>query len=244
MKQLPQIKMKGTLADRTYETLKHAIINLELLPGEIITEESISEQLGVSRTPIRSAMNLLCQEGLVTIAQGKGSFVTELSEQEVKNLFDVRIALEQLAIRLAMEKIEDRDTAAALFQPIRTLVEEQVDTFTGEGRDSRRFMLSDIAFHMAISQVSGNPYLSRQLESILNNCSRYSIAFLGKLLDHSAEVHSAHREVIDRMERCEAEAAETVLLEHVNVIREKILKSLRERQKEQSGRKSKFSSLL
>lgn len=244
MKQLPQIKMKGTLADRTYETLKHAIINLELLPGEIITEESISEQLGVSRTPIRSAMNLLCQEGLVTIAQGKGSFVTELSEQEVKNLFDLRIALEQLAIRLAMEKAEDQDTAATLFQPIRTLVEEQVDTFTGEGRDSRRFMLSDIAFHMAIAQVSGNPYLSRQLESILNNCSRYSIAFLGKLLDHSDEVYSAHREVMERMERCEAEAAEAVLLEHVNVIREKILKSLREQQKAQDGKKSTLKSLL
>ncbi len=243
MTQLPQIKMKGTLADRTYETLKRAIINLELLPGEIITEESISEQLGVSRTPIRSAMNLLCQEGLVTIAQGKGSFVTELSEQEVKNLFDVRIALEQLAIRLAMEKAA-ADPAAELFRPIRTLVEEQVGTFTGDSRDSRRFMVNDIEFHMAIARVSENPYLLRQLESILNNCSRYSIAFLGKLLNHSGEVHAFHEEITERMERREASEAEAVLLEHINIIREKILKSLRERQKAKDSKKNAFASLL
>lgn len=222
MTQLPQIKIKGSLAERTYDTLKKAITHLELLPGEPLTEESISQQLGVSRTPIRSALNRLQREGLVTVLQGKGSIVAELTEQEVVDLFHLRVALERLAIQLALERCEEENV-----RMMREILTRQLLACTSDLKDPGRFMLTDLEFHSYIAHITQNKYLERQLEPILNNCSRYTFAFSSNVLERSFTVYQTHVRLIELLEQKDLQSLQNEMEIHIREIESNILGALR-----------------
>lgn len=230
MTQLPQIKIKGSLAERTYDTLRNAITNLELLPGEPLTEEGISEQLGVSRTPIRSALNRLQREGLVDVLPGKGSVVAELKQQEVIDLFHLRVALERLAIELAVEKCHE-DNIRILGE----ILKRQLMACTSDLKDPRRFMLTDLEFHSYIAQITQNKYLQRQLEPILNSCSRYTFAFSSNVLERSLEVYHTHIHLIQLLEKKDLKHLQEEMAIHIREIESNILEALEKKRRSESS---------
>ena len=97
------------LRDVVFNTLRQAILKGELEPGERLMEMQLAEQLGVSRTPIREAMRKLELEGLVLMIPRKGAVVAEITEKSLRDVLEVRKALEELAVRLACEKIQDEE---------------------------------------------------------------------------------------------------------------------------------------
>lgn len=227
MRQLPQIKVKGTLADRTYDILKKAIIQMELMPGDSITEETISQQLGVSRTPVRDALSRLSRESLVEINQGKGSWVAKLTEREVRNLFHVRRALECLAVQLAVENFNDENRRI-----LRDILECQREDREGAFSDPRRFSASDVEFHMTIGEIGENEYLVRQLRLILDNCTRYTIAFSSKVLPMSSYSYHDHIEILEYIEKKDCERAKKAMWDHICRIENGILGELKSREKD------------
>ena len=97
------------LRDVVFNTLRQAILRGELKPGERLMEIQLANKLGVSRTPIREAIRKLELEGLVLMIPRKGAEVAEITEKNMRDVLEVRKALEELAVQLACEKITDEE---------------------------------------------------------------------------------------------------------------------------------------
>ena len=97
------------VTDWVYEELKGAIVNLRLAPGEPLREATLAGQLGVSKTPIRQALTMLEQEGLVETTSFKGAVVGGYSRQDLLEIYELRELLENLAARAAAESMSDED---------------------------------------------------------------------------------------------------------------------------------------
>ena len=99
---LKNLKKQPSLADQAYAAIRSAIIANQLTPGEVLTEESLAEMLGISRTPIREAIYRLGQERLVEMT-GKGARVIGISAGDIADIYEIRLRLEGLCCRRASE---------------------------------------------------------------------------------------------------------------------------------------------
>lgn len=216
---LPEVKTKGTLADRTYIALKNAIIDLELKPGQPITEEEISKKLGVSRTPIRTALGHLQHDGLIKVIPGKGTFVTEITEKQVEDLLSIRELLESLAVKLAAKKRTEEDLEA-----LRYIIYRQEDTFRGRFKNKKAFLDIDTEFHGFIGKISRNEYLENQLASVMINIRRFLNA---TTVDAFFEdVINEHKKIYEYIEMQDESTAEEYMKKHVNKVKIRMLESL------------------
>jgi DNA-binding GntR family transcriptional regulator len=100
-----------SLTDRIYEYLKQSIVTHNLKPGERLEEQEIADTLQVSRTPVREALGRLGADGLVTILPRRGAVVVDLTAKDITDIYEVREALEVLAIQLGMAHVNDGDLA-------------------------------------------------------------------------------------------------------------------------------------
>ncbi|OZV13909.1 hypothetical protein CIW83_00250 [Tissierella sp. P1] len=219
MRQLPQIKSKGTLAERTYDILKNAIVELELKPGELITEEDISEQLGVSRTPIRSALNRLLHEELIEMIPGKGTFVAQLTKKQIDDLLSIRELLESLSIQLAATLRTQED-----LEKIEYILYKQEQSFTGQFKSQQDFLTFDSEFHCLIAEISQNKYLEKQLLQILNNCRRYLNATTIDII--MPDVLKEHKELYEQIKNQDVEKAKLCMQKHIDNIRTRMIENL------------------
>ena len=100
-----QLLTRVNLPTRVYELVKRRIVANELLSGTKLAEDGLAKELGVSRTPVREALNRLTQDGLVTVSPGRGAFVATFSFEDMVQLLEIREALEGMAARLASSRI-------------------------------------------------------------------------------------------------------------------------------------------
>ena len=159
------------LRDLVFTTLRQAILKGELLPGERLMEIQLAEKMGVSRTPIREAIRKLEREGLVIMVPRKGAEVAGISEKMRRDVLEVRMTLEKLALRLAFKRqgtdlIEKLEAAEQTFQ----------DAIEGE-------KLIDMAeadehFHFLIYEAADNDKLRELLNSLKENMYRYRLEYL------------------------------------------------------------------
>ncbi|WP_077369850.1 GntR family transcriptional regulator [Anaerosalibacter sp. Marseille-P3206] len=219
MNKLPKIKSKGTLTERTIEILKDAIVNLELKPGQLIKEEEIAEQIGVSRTPIRAAIDRLVYEGLLVVIPGKGTFVTELTHKQVDDLLSVRKLLEGLSIELAATLRTEED-----LKNIRYLLHKQEEALRGEFKSKKVFLDVDSELHNYIASISKNEYLQKQLSIIIMNSRR----FLNATTEDTffLEVIEEHKELYKCIEDQKPEKAKEYMQKHIDNIKIRMIKSL------------------
>jgi DNA-binding GntR family transcriptional regulator len=110
---LEKIAAPSSLKDQAYLAIKRAILTLRLKPGEALVENDLANQLGISKTPVRTALHELEREGLVTKVLYKGTYVTEVTLRDVREIFQLRAVLEGLAARLATPLLEESDLARA-----------------------------------------------------------------------------------------------------------------------------------
>ena len=108
------------LRDVVFNTLRRAILRGELKPGERLMEIQLANKLGVSRTPIREAIRKLELEGLVLMIPRKGAEVAEITEKNLRDVLEVRCALEELAVQLACDRI-DKEGIQKQFMRLRTI---------------------------------------------------------------------------------------------------------------------------
>ncbi len=141
-----------SLADQIFEKLEHDILIGVYAIGEILTETKLSEQLGVSRTPIREALRRLQQERLV-FETPRGSVVLGLSPEDINDIYEIRLPMELLAVERFIQNATDEDVAK-----LGEIVELQ--EFYCEKKDSDKIMLRDSEFH----------------EFLYSNCASHIIA--------------------------------------------------------------------
>jgi DNA-binding GntR family transcriptional regulator len=141
---------------RVYEALRKKVVDCELRPGAHVNELALAAELKVSRTPVREALRRLVSEGLVTVVPNKGFFRQPLDIELIHSLFEIRLALEVLSVRLFCNRASDRDLADLRAQ-------WQAARAAGAGLAPADIVERDEAFHIAIARGARNQELVRLL---------------------------------------------------------------------------------
>ncbi len=195
------------MADRIAEALRQAIVTGRLRAGVRINESAIATTYRISRSPIREALRMLQQEGLVTMQPRRGAFVTLLTSQDVLEVYGVKAMIEGYATRLATGRMSDGDLET-LAGYVRRMEEEATRPESGPYIESTRL------FHDFIVTASGN----RTLASIYHGLDRkihwlrtVSLSRPGRIPVSLAD----HRAILDAMRRRDADLAERLARAHI-----------------------------
>ena len=200
-------KNAKSLEESVFFALEEEILSGKLKRGETLTETALSQRLGVSRTPIRGALSRLGDEGLVEIHPNRGAVVVGIGDEELQDIYKIRIRLEGLASAEAAARISESDLAR-----LRHSVE--LSEFYIAKRDTEHLKELDSEFHSIIYEASGNRLLCKTLSELHRNIQFYrkrSLA-LGDRLEKSV---GEHREILDAIERGDAEAADRLTSAHI-----------------------------
>lgn len=210
--EIDTIKYKS-LGIITAEKIRDAIIEGRLAPGTRITESEIADRFGVSRVVIREAFSSLEQEGLLEKERNKCTRIVEFSKKDVKEIFDLRIAIEVAAASICLE--ESADIVDELKEKSAV-----IDKIRNDKKDSLidKLVRSDLAFHEFIMVKSGNQRMLDVWYSLLSQVLvllyRYIINQQDKLEDKSI-LHD-HSDIIDAFEKKDLAALQKVLSKHIN----------------------------
>lgn len=200
-------KNAKSLEESVFFALEEEILSGKLKRGETLTETALSQRLGVSRTPIRGALSRLGDEGLVEIHPNRGAVVVGIGDEELRDIYKIRIRLEGLASAEAAVRISESD-----LDRLRHSVE--LSEFYIAKRDTEHLKELDSEFHSIIYEASGNRLLCKTLSELHRNIQFYrkrSLA-LGDRLEKSV---GEHREILDAIERGDAEAADRLTSAHI-----------------------------
>lgn len=141
-----------SLSDQVVNTIRGLILNKTLKPGEKINQVKIAEDLNISRGPVREALKLLQNEGLIKYEINKGTFVTTLSKQDAYEIFTMRSLLESKGAQLARPNLQEKD-----YEQLQEIISEIGKSFLG--KDLESLSKYDILFHKTIVNASGHSRL-------------------------------------------------------------------------------------
>ena len=159
------------LRDVVFNTLRQAILRGELKPGERLMEIQLANKLGVSRTPIREAIRKLELEGLVLMIPRRGAEVAEITEKSLRDVLEVRGALEELAVDLACERITEDD-----IEKLREAAKEFEEV--SKSNDVTALAEADVKFHDIIYFATENQRLIQLLYNLREQMYRYRVEYL------------------------------------------------------------------
>ena len=184
-----------------YEYIRNKIVTKTVFPGNRIIEEEIVHELGVSRTSIRTAMQRLQYEGFLEIVPNKGAYIAKPTVEDIRNAYYTRTILEVHAVQLTIDAISP-EGIARLEQNLKAQ-EELGGRFT-----IAEYAALNRAFHWGIADTSGNPYIKKYLNELLNRSNIYLI-FYDDSTDNiqSLEKHRAILEAIKAKDKASAARA-------------------------------------
>lgn len=149
-----KLKRASSLVEQASDAIRELIVGGELRMGARVSEGRLAEALGISTTPVREALALLQQEGLLTIVPQKGTYVFTLAAGEFDQLCELRAALEPAAVQIALERAPQR------LADVLCGIVARMDQALERG-DIKGYLKLDTAFHQAFFDACGNPYLQR-----------------------------------------------------------------------------------
>lgn len=208
------VLQKASLSEQIESALKEEILKGRFAPGEKISVEALAAEWEVSNTPIRDAMRRLEKAGMLKVVPRRGVYVATIDQQDFKHVFDLRIALECLAIKTATTQIPDEEVQALL----KTYKESERRLQESGDRD---FLIEhDHAIHDVIVQYCGNPKLIEYMQD-LHNLSIWAQGTMNARQPDSFEkALPEHLEIVRRLNERDVEAAESALRSHLeNVYR-------------------------
>ena len=200
-------KYAKSLEESVFLTLEEEILSGELKKGETLTETSLSARLGVSRTPLRSALQRLAEEGLIEMKPNRGAVVIGIGTEELVDIYKIRMRLEGLASAEATRRISDEDK-----QRLRETVE--LSEFYITKKDAEHLKELDSEFHNVIYKASGNRLLCKTLSELHRNIQFYRKKSLA-VADRLEKSVTEHREILSAIERGDAEAADRLTEAHI-----------------------------
>ncbi len=196
------------LRDVVFNTLRQAILKGELEPGERLMEITLANKLGVSRTPIREAIRKLELEGLVNMIPRKGAVVASISEKDMKDVLEVRITLEELAVSLAVKNMQQEDISQ-LCDAGKAFENAVI------AKDIVNIVEADVAFHDVIYNKTGNKRLIQIINNLREQMYRYRLEYIKDARTHSILI-SEHNDIINCISRKDIEEAKKAVREHIS----------------------------
>ena len=210
------------LRDVVFNTLRQAILRGELKPGERLMEIQLANKLGVSRTPIREAIRKLELEGLVLMIPRKGAEVAEITEKNLRDVLEVRCALEELAVQLACDRMDEEGTKA-----MKEASAEFCNTLDSD--DITRIAQADVAFHDIIYAATDNRRLIQLLNNLREQMYRYRIEYLKKK-ECYPQLLEEHQTIIDSTESRDKGRATQITGQHIKNQAEAVVDTIREKE--------------
>lgn len=194
-----------TLEDRVYQQIRDMILTGQLVSGQKLVQEDLAAQLGVSRTPLRSAIAKLSHENFVQMTSRSEAFVAEFGPDQIADLFEVRAVLEGLICRLLAPTIERKHTIY-----LRSLMVSVADEV--ESENTAIYRDADVEFHTYLADLVSERGFSQLLETV-HSIMRMSLS--QGILRSPAETHSEHLAIIDALEARDSDRAERVMIDHI-----------------------------
>ena len=216
------------LRDVVFNTLRQAILRGELKPGERLMEIQLANKLGVSRTPIREAIRKLELEGLVLMIPRKGAEVAEITEKNLRDVLEVRCALEELAVQLACDRMDEEGIKA-----MKEASAEFCNTLDSD--DITRIAQADVAFHDIIYAATDNRRLIQLLNNLREQMYRYRVEYLKDVESRKTLVEEHYAVYRALKARNQQQAVKDICIHIVNQ-QDAILRSLEQMNKEEQSK--------
>ncbi len=211
--------MERLAAPRNLTTLAYESIKRYILAGKPdqnvrLTEEALSQQLGISKSPIREALNALQNEGLIRIEPRRGAYLRQFSAKEVEDLYNLREVLEAYAVSIVKITPE-------LVRELQASIKRTAKFLKSDDRNGH--IEEDIRFHGTIAKATENQELCRVLENIQNQiwlfrCRSYDLS--------SSSAPKAHAAIAKALEDKNRKQAQAAMREHIGHVRERLVESL------------------
>ncbi|QTD42965.1 GntR family transcriptional regulator [Sporosarcina sp. Te-1] len=213
---LSKIAQPELFKDQAYREIKKAIISFTIEPGAMLSERSLSDSLGISRTPLKLALQQLEVEGWVTSVPRKGIFVKDITETDVREVFELRRANEVLVVELLIPLLNEE---------LLHTIELRYKELTNEQHDALKVVQLDSEFHLYLAELSKNRRLHQLIENLTDHFQWFGMAALrsGKSLE---EINQEHGSIIQALKLRDLAQAKKAVLVHLNNTYRSISKNL------------------
>ena len=212
-----EIIKSSSLADIVFDKLEASILSGEYSAGEILTELGLSQQLNVSRTPVREAIRRLQQENLVKEV-GKGVKVVGVSISDLADIFEIRSRVEGLAAKKCAEKITDDQ-----INELNEILElQEFYTFKGVADSINN---ADTEFHKKIYEVCGSDIYSSMLSDLHKRVQQFRKISVENS-DRAVNAHKEHRQIFEAIKSRDGKLAEKLTVKHITNAMESIMNSI------------------
>ncbi|MGA3049036.1 MAG: GntR family transcriptional regulator [Terracidiphilus sp.] len=211
---LKTIEPPQNLTELAYSSIKDYILREDLDENTRLTEELLASQLGISKSPVREALNRLHSEGLIRIEARRGAYLRQFSTKEVKDLYDLREALEVYAIGAA-------EATPKLIAELRQSA-QRTRKFL-KANDKLRHIEEDTRFHRLIASATGNDELCRVLGNVHSQiwlCRRKTYGLT------ASTVPDAHDAIVRALEKGNRKEAQTAMYKHIDLVRRRLIEYL------------------
>jgi DNA-binding GntR family transcriptional regulator len=202
------IEQPKSIRQKVYEHLKDAIFYGEYKPGDRLVESEIGESIGTSRTPVREALHTLERERLISSIPRVGYKVNEITVDDFNELCEIRLVLEELAIKWAMGK-KPKQLISALKKNI-SMAEKMIDA-----GDVRSFIETDTDFHDIVADMAGSGHLKELMKSIRRYVIYYRLQSINQIADIGM-ILKGHKAILEAVKKNNTKAAQTALKKHVH----------------------------
>lgn len=219
--------MTLTLKQHAYEVIRQKLLNGEFPPGGRLSDEALSKELGISRSPIREAISQLSTEGLVVHKPRSGAYMRQPSQHELAELYDIREALEAKAAAMAAERMDDKEIAKLkkLCDQMRKLAVacRQTKTKVAGTSLTDQFLANDLEFHLAVMRGAENERMMKLV---------HDFKLMTRVFGHVPVVHDLgviarsyrhHVSVFKAIQRCDSQAASEWMARHIRMARKYVL---------------------
>lgn len=208
-----------SIVDQVYEQLKDLTVGYGIKPGERLNEGAIARSLGVSRTPLREALNRLHTEGLIRCVAGKGFYCRDLDRKEIFSLYELRKAVEVAAIGLAIERAQEPDIGAALAFLDATGPD-------AAGRSTGQLVALDESFHERLLAMSGNLEMLRVLRNV--NARIRIVRWIDMERGDRRVTQNEHRQMLHALQARDQSQCVRLLENHIDRRMDQITSALKE----------------
>lgn len=236
---ISQLKMKRDLSaaelmsEEIADILRENIISRSINPGEKVNEYQVAKLLNISRPPIREAFRLLAAEGLITLVPRKGAFVSKMTPQEVKEIYEMKSMMESFAVRLGIPIVDEKEVSE--LDSINNLIEEKI-----KQNDFKAILKLNIEFHRKMIKMSKNEKLAHFYESIVLPIRRYQQVGLSAPASWETSLQE-HREIVEAIRSKNIEFVERLSRGHTMKAAARVIKQLEENKDEDSDPKSSLT---
>ncbi len=218
MPRLKKLTIPNTLTTRAYDSIKEYILEGRLDENHRLTEEALANQLGISKSPIREALNRLESEGFIRIAPRRGAYLRQFSPEEMEQLYDLREALEVHVARTA-------HVTPALLNELDKSVKRSRALL--KVNDKPKYIEEDVRFHALLADATNNRELCRMLQNVQNRIwlSRR------KTYDLSSSIApDFHQAIVDALRKSDREEAQSAMRRHISNVRQRLVAFLADQQ--------------